>query len=178
MRAPEITKESMMTEINNLHREVSELRRQTRLIIDYVKEETEETIRIRENTETLINIICTLQRKNQSPEEQNFEQIDLEKLEKLDLQNQDLFHLNISNLHNGFVYSPIELTNNRLATAGQDGSISICELNIPEKKCTQIIKRENAHNYCIKSICEIPGNKLISCSNDQCIKIWQISYPV
>ena len=92
-------------------------------------------------------------------------------------------HLNISNECNSFfkvlsiqnstdVYSILNLSDNRIATGGDDGSIKIYSLNLTTRKY-QIDIEKNAHNYGIYTLCELIGNRLISGSYDKNIKIWQ-----
>ena len=69
----------------------------------------------------------------------------------------------------------MELKDKRIATCGNDKSISICSLDYATKKWKQDIKKENAHNSQINSLCELTNNRLVSCSHDNTIKIWNIT---
>ena len=87
---------------------------------------------------------------------------------------QPYFHIN--NLHSDYIRSPLLLSDNRLATASGDGSLSICSINFTTKQWSQDIKLLKAHSDWIQSLMELPNNRLVSCSGDKTIKIWRI-YP-
>ena len=82
-------------------------------------------------------------------------------------------HLN--NIHGIFAWSPIELSDGRIASGGTNGSISICKIDYNTKKWTHDIAHNQAHKGVIQSVCELTDKRLVSCSLDRSIKIWQIS---
>ena len=83
--------------------------------------------------------------------------------------------MQLNNIHSSSAYSPIELSDKRIASGSSDGSISICSINLNNKEWKQDIKKEQAHNQnTIYSLCEISGKRLISISSDM-LKIWNIS---
>ena len=72
-------------------------------------------------------------------------------------------------------WSIIELTDNRIATGGGDGSIAISSLNYTKRTWSLDIHHLNAHNEGIQCLCEITKDKLASSSKDKSIKIWKVS---
>lgn len=71
-------------------------------------------------------------------------------------------------------WSIIELTDNRIATGGGDGSITISSLNYIKRTWSIDIHHLNAHNEGIQCLCEITKDKLASSSKDKSIKIWKV----
>jgi hypothetical protein len=70
-------------------------------------------------------------------------------------------------------WSIIELTDNRIATGGGDGSMTISSLNYIKRTWSLDIHHLNAHNEGIQCLCEITKDKLASSSKDKSIKIWK-----
>ena len=93
-----------------------------------------------------------------------------------DYQLKGLEHvISISNIHSNQIKALINLKDGRIATAGNDKSISVISFNVDSKEWNQDIKKENAHNSTIWSLCEIDNNRIISCSYDKNIKIWNFT---
>ena len=78
-------------------------------------------------------------------------------------------------IHTSCILFLMELKDKRIATCGDDKSISIVSLNYETKKWKQDIKQINAHNHYIYGLCELNKGRLVSCSYDYTIKIWSIT---
>ena len=83
--------------------------------------------------------------------------------------------IHVEKIHTKDIYCIIELKDERIATCGDDHSISVVSLDYETKKWKQDIKKENAHDDYIYSLCELNNNRLVSCSHDKTIKIWKIT---
>ena len=83
--------------------------------------------------------------------------------------------IQINNIHSSNLYSPLLLTDKRIATCSADKSISVISIDFDKKAYTQDIKKENAHNDAIYDLCELSNKRLVSCSCDNSIKIWEIT---
>ena len=84
-------------------------------------------------------------------------------------------YLTLPNIHSTIISSIIELTDKRIASASEDGSIAICSLNFNLKTWNIDIFNNNAHEDSIRYLCEIPNSRIISCSDDTTLKVWNIS---
>ena len=72
------------------------------------------------------------------------------------------------------IYSPIELSDERIACGSYDGSIIVCSVNLITNQWKRDFKKEKAHNDSVISLCELNDNKLVSASYECNINIWFI----
>ena len=83
--------------------------------------------------------------------------------------------IQINNIHSNSLYSPLILSDKRIATCSSDHSISVISIDYNKKTYVQDIKKIDAHNNMIFGICEILNKRLVSSFNDKTIKIWEIT---
>ena len=76
----------------------------------------------------------------------------------------------VSKEHNGRINCLIKLSDNRLASGGQDNTIKIWDINKKE-----ILFTLNGHTSIIWDIRELEDNKLISASDDNSCKVWDLN---
>ena len=77
---------------------------------------------------------------------------------------------------NSAVLSLTKTEDNRIASGGEDGNISISSYNLNEKKWKRDIYIKDAHKEgSVKSLCTLNNNRLLSGSSDYSIKVWNIS---
>ena len=76
---------------------------------------------------------------------------------------------------NSAVLSLTKTEDNRIASGGEDGNISISSYNLNEKKWKRDIHKKKAHEDCVSSLCNLNNNRLLSGSSDYSIKVWTIS---
>ena len=86
--------------------------------------------------------------------------------------------MKIDNIHLDKIFCLLRLKDKRIATGSADGSISVCSMDIENKKWNQDIFKENAHNGSVQYFCQLNDKRksLVSCSNDATIKIWNVVY--
>ena len=94
--------------------------------------------------------------------------------EKNFVEEQPHDELIIDKLHSTRVYCLIETEDKRIVSGGEDGSISICSLELNKRKWTMDIHKEQAHFSWVISLCTLNKNTLISASYDYLIKIWHV----
>ena len=82
--------------------------------------------------------------------------------------------LKLTTVHSKSVMALIILKDKRIASGSIDGSISICSLNIGERKWIRNIHKESAHNNWVCTLCELRDNTLISGGADCRAKIWKM----
>ena len=82
--------------------------------------------------------------------------------------------LKLTTVHSKSVMSLIVLKDKRIASGSIDGSISICSLNISERKWIRSIHKANAHNNWVCALCELKDNTIVSGGADCQVKIWKI----
>ena len=73
------------------------------------------------------------------------------------------------------ICSLIETRDNKIATGGGNGSISICSLDNQNKKWNRDIYKAKAHDDCVYTLCEMIDKRILSGSRDKSIKIWEVS---
>ena len=83
--------------------------------------------------------------------------------------------IHVDNIHTNTIRFLLELKDKRIASCGEDYSISIVSLDYQTKKWKQDIKKEKAHNDNVNCLLELDKNRLVSCSTDKTIKIWNIT---
>ena len=84
--------------------------------------------------------------------------------------------LHVKNIHSHRdVWSPIVLKDNRIATVGSDGSISIIEVDYERKTFIQVISKKAEQNGLILSICELDDGRLVTASGNMNIHVWKVS---
>ena len=77
---------------------------------------------------------------------------------------------------NSAVLSLTKTEDNRIASGGDDGNISISSYNLNEKKWKRDIYKKDAHkDGKVNSLCTLNNNRLLSGSSDHSIKVWTIS---
>ena len=83
--------------------------------------------------------------------------------------------IHVDNIHTNNIRFLLELKDKRIASCGEDHSISIVSLDYQTKMWKQDIKKEKAHNAKVNCLLELEKNRLVSCSSDCTIKIWSIT---
>ena len=77
---------------------------------------------------------------------------------------------------NSAVLSLTKTEDNRIASGGDDGNISISSYNLNEKKWKRDIYKKDAHeDKSVNSLCTLSDNRLLSGSSDYSIKVWTVS---
>ena len=176
---------SLTDEINHLKQENANLIANTKELVSQLYEITA----IRKNTEDLFTLIETANAnvlkvkssvneisKNMNiiiPEDAQNDKDDETTVTPAIRGVEHIIHIN--NIAEGYVYSLLELSDKRIATGSQNGTISICVIDYEEETWSQAIKLENAHKGFIFSLCELKHNVLLSSSNDSVVKMWKIS---
>jgi WD40 repeat protein len=81
--------------------------------------------------------------------------------------------IDVKNVHS--VWAMLELSDKRIITGGDDGSIAVCSLYLNTRTWCLDIKKHQAHDERINAFCELTFNRVVSCSKDKSIKIWKVS---
>ena len=83
--------------------------------------------------------------------------------------------LHVNNIHpDRGVCSLIELQDKRIATSGNDGTISIYSIDYESKQWNEDIRKDKAHEAYVVSLIELSNNRLASGSYHQRVHIWNI----
>lgn len=163
----ELLTETFVNQINFLKKELSELKKENFHLKQYINELIKENTKTKASFQQLLNLISSIPIISQQLFPKN------NKSNTLTIKDIQI-KLKLDFLHSDYVFSAIQLSDQRIATGGGDGNITVSTIHPDFNDYSQDVLLQNAHSKGIRCLCEI-NNKLFSCSNDKTIKIWLLS---